>query len=135
MDKEKDTSPVIFNPKCVYFVVILMLFYAFLPVKNIPIAVGVFVVFYISILVYHNLFNCKVGFPIFWSLLISLLIAALYWLLPRGSIPVYVFIFVFGYIGMAYYDYFFDCDTPLRHGWLSFTHIFKKQTPTDKNVE
>lgn len=124
----KNLPPVILNPKCVYFSALLMAGYTFLPEKNTTIAFLIFPIFLLLIALYFYQFNCSY----FWSpqhiiisLLVSATIAGLYYILPRRSLPIYIFIFAYGYIGMAVYDYLFDCDTPLQHGFLSFTSIFK----------
>ena len=125
---DDDMSAIVLNPKCVYFSALLMAGYTFLPEKDITTIFLIPLIFLLLIVIYFRQFNCSY----FWSpqhilisILASLSVATLYWVLPRRSIPVYIFIFAYGYIGMAIYDYLFDCDTPLQHGFISMTQIFK----------
>lgn len=125
------------NPKCVVFTFILMAMYAFLPEGCNRIAILIATITPTIIYSYYKLYKCKTkekggkgADPITLlatMLITSLTMTMLYYYLPRGYISMYILIFIFGYVGMAYFDYIFDCSIPLEVGVYSFTHLFKPE--------
>jgi hypothetical protein len=121
--------PFFVNPKCIIFSLLLMIAYWKLPIKNhnvykyyIPIVTT------LAILLYYVLYVCKNQSTITLLTIIAvatLLLQYIYWNLERDLYAAYYFIFFFGYVSLAYFDYLMECSIPLGVGWLSFTHLFK----------
>ena len=130
-------KPFQLNPKCVVFTFILMVLYTFLPDKYDKVAVAVGLITPTIIYSYYKLYRCKSKEEggngassltlLATMLMTSFAMVSLYYYLPRGYISMYVLIFIFGYTGMALFDYIFDCSIPLEVGMYSFTHLFKPE--------
>ena len=123
--------PFRFNIKCVIFSAILMAAFAMTPVRSIPVMLAIPWIAALFILSYHRMYRCSIdSVPrrIFGITAASLALMTAYWFTPertRREWVMYLFIFVYGYVGMAFYDYAFDCSTLLQSGFLSFTAPFK----------
>ena len=71
----------------------------------------------------------------------SIIVMALFLYKPNIKSPLIMSatlfgIFVIAYVAMAWYDYYYDCQTlPLKRGTHSFTGLFKPPPHSDKQTE
>ena len=119
--------PFRFNIKCIVFSVILMIVFALAPVRTTCVLYAIPVATAVTVFAYHKLYKCK-SQPWVGMVFTSLTLMTAYWFSPertRMELIMYFFIFVYGYVGLAFYDYIFDCTAPLKEGVISLTAIFK----------
>ena len=117
-----------FNAKCVAFSLMLMIAFALAPYRSywalalIPPATAALM------FAYHELYACKRPMGFAAVVLVSLALMAAYWFSPertRTEPIMYFFVFVYGYVGMAFYDHAFRCSIPLATGFASLSAVFK----------
>ncbi len=120
-------APFRFNIKCVIFSAILMIAFALAPVKTTWVLYAIPVATFLIMSAYHRLYKCE-GSSFLLVILMSLVLMAAYWFSPertRTELLMYFFIFVYGYVGLAFYDFMYECSEPLQEGLISLTAIFK----------
>lgn len=117
-----------FNVKCIVFALILMIAFAVAPYRSYWVLSLIPALTAVLVFAYHELYACRT--PIRWAWLMGAALAtmAAYWFLPertRTEPVMYFFIFVYGYVAMAFYDYVFRCSVPLETGLASISGVFK----------
>lgn len=122
-------SPFRFNIKCVIFSALLMIAFALAPIKSYWVLASIPILTALGTFGYHSLYKCKKEMKWGWMIGAILLMMA-YWFSPertRKEWVMYFFIFVYGYVAMAYYDYVYECEEPLEEGLISLSSVFKPE--------
>lgn len=120
-----------FNVKCVVFSLMLMIAFALAPRRSYWVMALIPLATVALMFAYHKLYVCKTPIGATWLtavVLASLALMAAYWFSPartRTEPIAYFFIFVYGYVGMAFYDHVFRCSIPLATGLVSLSAVFK----------